>query len=145
MRSSVRVFGEPDAGELPPRLRIEEIAIAYPRMTIGRRQRASAQYHLIDHEFAVVLAERPGLRPIARIGRIGGARPLPYEPKGVSDLAAAGGYLPFRLARQIFSDPTRECIGLVVAHVAQRRRRIDRAQSAERHRQPRPVNLSPVA
>ena len=61
-------FGEPHAAELPTRRGIEEVAVAHALVTLRRRQRRAAQHHLIDHEFAVVLAERPFRRAVAWIG-----------------------------------------------------------------------------
>ena len=81
-------FGEPQAAELPARRRIEEIAIGRPRMTVRRRQRRAAQYHLIDHELAIVFAERTGLGLITGIRRIGAAGPLPHLPNASSSAPA---------------------------------------------------------
>ena len=52
------VLRQPQPAELPARRRIEEVAVAHARMAFRRRQRAAAQHHLVDHELAVVFAER---------------------------------------------------------------------------------------
>ena len=110
-----------------------------------RRQRRAAQDHLVDHEFAVVFAERARRRPVARIWRIGAARPLPDDAEGVAEHAAFGRDLPLGFGRQILAGPARERVGLVIADVTDRRARIDRAQAAERHREPCAVDLAPIA
>ena len=94
---SVLVFGEPQAGELPAGRRIKEIAISQARMPGRRRQRRAAQYHLIDHELAVVFAERAGRRPLAGIRRIGAARPLPDHAECIAEHAACWPRFPTRL------------------------------------------------
>src|SRR5690606_4508542 len=71
------VPGQPQTGELPPVMGVEEVAIAGPRMPRRRDRRAAAQHDLIGHELAVVLAGRPGRRTEARIGRERAGRPLP--------------------------------------------------------------------
>src|SRR6185437_1923206 len=72
---------QPDAGELPARRRMEEIAIARAHVSNGRRARAAAQYPLPAHELAVVFAERTGGRPVARIAQVRAGCPLPNIPE----------------------------------------------------------------
>src|SRR5476651_1139068 len=90
-RRNSHAICEPQARELPARRWIEEIAIARARMPNGRRKRRAAQHHLIDHELAVVLAERAFRRAIARIGRRGAARPLPHRAVGVVEQTKSRG------------------------------------------------------
>ena len=93
------VVHEPDSAELPARRRIEEIPIARARVPVRRRLRASAQHHLVNHELAVVFAERIRRRAIAGIGQIGAARPLPDMPNASSrSLRALRSPIPARLA-----------------------------------------------
>src|SRR5215475_3149701 len=74
---SFDIIHEAQPAELPARRRIEEIAVARARVARGRRLRAAAQDQLVDHELAVVLAQRAVRRAVARIRQIGAARPLP--------------------------------------------------------------------
>ena len=53
--------------------------------------------------------------------------------------------LPLLLGRQVLAHPARERVGLVVAHMADRRGRIDRPQARERQRMRDAVDLAPVA
>src|ERR1700744_1853036 len=64
--------------ELPTRVWREEISIGSADVRPRRRNRAAAQDELIAHEFAVVFPQRARRRPIAGIGEIRAARPLPY-------------------------------------------------------------------
>src|SRR5712671_5290763 len=105
---SVGVVGEPYTAELPARRRIEEVAIARARMARGGGVRAAAQHHLVDHELAVVFAERAGRGAEARIGRIGAARPLPHDPEGIIEETRPGRDFPFGSTRQILAGPARE-------------------------------------
>src|SRR5947199_8859752 len=82
---STSIIRQTQPGELPARRRVEEIPVARARMARGRRMRAAAQDHLVDHEFAVVLAERAFGRAVAGIGRVGAARPLPNHAEGIVD------------------------------------------------------------
>src|SRR5258706_8109067 len=78
LQSSLRdIIQQPQAAELPARRRREKIAVARTRVTLRCRMRAAAQHHLVDHELAVVLAERAVRRAVARVGQIRAARPLP--------------------------------------------------------------------
>ena len=92
----------------------------------GRRQRRAAQHHLIDHELAVIFAERAGRRLVAGIGRIGAARPLPDHAEGVAERAGVRRNLPLAFGRQILAGPARERIGFVVTDMADRPGRFDR-------------------
>ena len=109
-----------------------------------RRQRRPAQDHLVDHEFAVVLAERAGRCAIARVWRIGTPGPLPNDPEGIAQRAAISGHFPLSLCRQILASPAGKSIGLVIAHMTNRLCRIDRAQTAERHRKPGTIDFAPI-
>ena len=59
------MVNEPQAGELPAVVRVEKVAIAQARMAIWSCRRTATQHHLVDHELAVVFAQRAGLRAIA--------------------------------------------------------------------------------
>src|SRR5262245_42119990 len=107
--------------------------------------RAAAQHHLVDHELAVVLAERALGRAEARVGQIGAARPLPDRAEGIVEQACARGHLPFGFGRQVLAGPAREGIGFVVADVADWEIWIDRPTPAERERMPDAVVLAPIA
>src|SRR5262249_60850290 len=140
-----RVSGGPYAAELPARGRIKEVAVAYAGVARGRGVRAPSQHHLIDHELAVVFAERAGRRTVARIGRIGAAGPLPDDPEGIVDDGRARRDLPFGFGRQVLAGPSGQGVGLVVADMNDRRVRFDRLQSRRRELQPGAVGPAPVA
>src|SRR5579871_1901267 len=65
------IAGQADAAELPARIRREEVAIGPARMAARSSARCAPQDHLVAHELTVVFTERPGRRPIARIGDVG--------------------------------------------------------------------------
>src|SRR5260221_13486921 len=65
------IVGQPDPGKLPARFRREEIAIGGPGVGKRSRTRASAQHHLIAHEFSVVLSQRALRRLVTGIRKIG--------------------------------------------------------------------------
>src|ERR1700730_2219772 len=102
-------------------MRIKEVAVRDTAMSGGSCKRGAAQHQLIDHELAVVFAERALDRPIAGIGGIGASRPLPDDPEGVVEMAGASGDFPFHLGRQMLSLPARERVRLVIADMADRR------------------------
>src|ERR1700677_872184 len=102
---SVIESAQPQPAELPAPRGAKEVAIRRPGVTLRGRQRRTAQYHLIDHEFAVVFAERARLGDVVRIRQIGAARPLPYRAKGVFEGAGLCRDFPFRFARQVLAGP----------------------------------------
>src|SRR5215471_3370732 len=112
------VLNEPQPAKLPARVRIKEIAIACARMPGRGGVRAAAQYHLADHELAVVLPERALRCAVARIGQIGAAGPLPDHAEGIVE--EIGARLPLRLGGKMLAGPAGEGVGLVVAHVHDR-------------------------
>src|SRR5690349_12147448 len=69
---------EPDPGELPPRVRGEEVAVRRADVPLRRRAGAAAQHHLPGHELAIVFAERARQRHEPPVGQIGAGRPLPH-------------------------------------------------------------------
>ena len=111
-----------------------------------RRVRGAAQHHLVDHELAVVFAERAVGGAIARIGRIGAARPLPHDAEGVVDQPVRAPRLPIRLRS---ADPCRSSARTHRPRSSSRGRpaRPDRParRPAERQREPGAVDLAPVA
>src|SRR5580698_7421608 len=145
MMVSVFVGGQAQAAELPARRRIEEIAVGRAGMPGGRRERRAAQYHLIDHELAVIFAQRPGRRLVPGIWGVGAASPLPDDGVWVNQPSASGSSLPFGFCGQILACPSRECICFVIADMTSWQSRIDRAQTAKRHRMPDAVDAGPVA
>src|SRR5262245_8807158 len=84
-RASARVLnvlGEANAEELPPVVRIEEVAVARADVPGRRDARTAASDPLVAHEFAVVLAERAVERPEPRVRAIGRSAPFPnVSPK----------------------------------------------------------------
>src|SRR6476661_581478 len=101
-------------------LGIEEVPVGDAAMSFRGCKRGTAQHQLVDHELAVVFAERALDRPVAGIGGVGAARPLPYDPEGVVEMAGPRGHLPLHFGRQMLAAPARERVGLVVADVADR-------------------------
>src|ERR1043166_2950272 len=102
-------------------VRIEEIAIGDAAMPLRSCKRGAAQHQLVDHELAVVFAERALDGAVAGIGRIGAAGPLPDDAESVVELAGTRRHLPFHLGRQVLAAPARERIRLVVTDVTYRR------------------------
>src|SRR6516162_6527346 len=94
----VGVVGEAQPRELPAMMGIEEVAIGDPAVSGRRCQRRTAQHELVDHELAVIFAERAFDRAIARVGRVGAARPLPDDPESVVESAGASRNFPFHFA-----------------------------------------------
>src|SRR5579885_428695 len=125
-------------------MRREKIAVAETGMAFGRRQRTAAKNHLVDHELAVVFAERAFERAIARVSEIRAPRPLPDNAEGVGQETVSRGYFPFEFGRKMLAGPARERVGLEIADMANRRVRIDRFQSAERKLMPFAVDFPPV-
>ena len=60
-------------------------------------------------------------------------------------MAGAAGHLPFHFGRQMLAAPAGECVGLVIADVADRTCWIDRLHACQRHDMPFAVDLTPVA
>ena len=134
-------------------------------MRARRRAAAAAQHVLVGHELAVVFAERAFERPVARdrassaddvhsqtspyhcasCGACGGPRMVAagFDEVAFDRLAARRGF-PFGLGRQPRFAPARVGVGFVVAHVAHRRRGLERPQARQRHLVPRAVDLRPV-
>ena len=80
-----------DAGEHPPRRRREEVAVRAAGVARGRRQRAAAQHLLVDHELAVVLADRAGRRAEPGVRRVRAGRPLPRRAVPPVAVGVVGG------------------------------------------------------
>src|SRR5918995_413289 len=98
--SSIAIVRQPQARELPARRGREEITVACTLMTFRRRERTSAQHHLIDHELAVVFAQRACDRLVAGIRRVWTLRPLPDTAEGIGERTGARGHFPFGFAWQ---------------------------------------------
>src|SRR5664280_1339983 len=71
------VSSQPQTGEGPAGGRGEEVAIGGPGVTRGCHTRSSPQHVLVDHELAVVLADRPGSSLEPGVGAVGRRGPLP--------------------------------------------------------------------
>src|SRR5690348_16932798 len=136
-----RVRRLPHAAELPARRQIKKIAIARAYVSGRSRARTAAQYPLPTHELAVVLAERTGGGPVARITHVGAGRPFPHvaehlerlraiavcrqwtQHAGTDEIAFDGNVVshrfPFHFGRQPRAGPAREGIGFEIgrAHV----------------------------
>src|SRR5258708_24100954 len=97
---------------------IKEVAITDTAEPGGSCKRGAAQHQLIDHELAVVLAERALDRPIAGGGRIGAAGPLPHDPERIVEVAGAGGDLPLHLAPPTLAAPPPKPVRLILPDMA---------------------------
>src|SRR4029077_13034465 len=82
---------------------------------------------------------------VTGIWRVGAARPLPDDAEGVGEQFLLNRDFPLGFRRQMLAGPPREGIGLVIADVTDRQRRVDRAQPTERHREPGAVDGAPIA
>src|SRR5450756_402103 len=102
-------------------MRIEKVAIGHTAVSGRSCKRGATQHQLIEHELAVVFAERALAGPVAGVGGVGAAGPLPRDPEGVVEMAGAGGDFPFHLGRQMPAAPACERVGLVIADMADRR------------------------
>src|SRR3981189_3497921 len=80
---SAGVIGEAQSRELPTMVWIKEVAIGDTAMPVWSCKRGAAQHQLVDHELAVVFAERALNGTVARIGGVGAAGPLPHHPERV--------------------------------------------------------------
>src|SRR5260370_9208557 len=108
---------------------IKEVPIGNTAMPVRSCKRGAAQHQLVDHELAVVLAERAFDGAVAGIGGVGAAGPLPHDPERVVELAGPGRDFPFHFGRQVHAAPPREGFGLVIADMAARGSGIDALRS----------------
>src|ERR1700730_6231137 len=106
-------------------------------MALGGGERRTTQHHLIDHELAVIFAERALDRTIAGVRQVSAPRPLPDDAEGIGNEAGASRDFPFLFAWQVLARPARVSVGLVIAHMTNGRGGIDRLRAAERHLLPR--------
>src|SRR5687767_13303344 len=84
------VAGQPQAGELPALVGIEEVAIAGPDMAARRGAASAAKNELIAHELAIIFADRPLLGPEARIGKEGASGPFPDVAEHLAETGCCG-------------------------------------------------------
>src|SRR5450759_1136924 len=82
LKKSGGVVGEAQSRELPAMMGIKEVSIGDTAVPARGCKRGTAQHQLVDHELAVVLAERALDGPVAGIGGVGAAGPLPHDPEG---------------------------------------------------------------
>src|SRR3546814_5325052 len=75
-------------------MRIEEVAVAGPRMAPGRGARPTLQHELAAHELAIIFADRAFYRSEAGIGQIGGAGPFPDIAENVAQAVSRAGRAP---------------------------------------------------
>src|SRR5439155_27206637 len=115
------VFRQSEAGELPAGVGREEVAVRRADVPRGRGARPAAEYQLVAHELAVVLAQRAGRRAVAGVRDVWAARPHPHvavertpvasgvQAFGVEEVAAhfprRGRRLPLELRRQAGPGP----------------------------------------
>src|ERR1019366_10598596 len=109
------VVGKAQSRELPAMMRIKEVSIGNTAVSFRSCKRRAAQHQLVDHELAVVFAERALHRPVAGIGGVGAAGPLPDNPERVVEMAGTGGDFPFHFGRQMLAAPARKGVRLIIA------------------------------
>src|SRR5713226_3700158 len=99
---------------------IKEVPIGNTAMPVRSCKRGAAQHQLVDHELAVILAERAFDGPVTGIGGVGAAGPLPQDSEGVVEVAGSSCDFPFHFGRQMLAAPARERVRFVIADVADR-------------------------
>src|SRR5690606_7646531 len=160
-----KVLRQPEAGELPLLVRVEEVPVARPRVAARRRAAGPLEHPLSRHELAVVLADRARRRLEARIGQVGGAselpavaeqrrpaarqrRPRPVELVARRRVVILSDRLPLELGGQPGARPGRVGIGFEVRDVRDRSPGVANLPSAMREVLPlEPVErrLDPLA
>src|SRR3954468_8999142 len=80
------VVGEAQSRELPAVVWIKEVAIGDAAVPGRGCKRGAAQHQLIDHELAVVFAERALDGAISGVRRVRTAGPLPDDAEGIVQL-----------------------------------------------------------
>src|SRR6202030_978029 len=126
-----------------------------------------AQDLLADHELAVVFTKRSGRHPVAWIGQISALGPFPNIAEHLAGppIRARSGRqgpqrtrgkrvsgrrnahcrnLPFEFGWKSIARPARESVRLIIAHMRDWSRTIDRPHTFKRHREPLPVALLPI-
>src|SRR6266404_6608700 len=124
---------------------IKEVAVGKTAMPVWGCKRRAAQHQLVDHELAVVFAERALNGTVAGIGGVGAAGPLPHDPERVVEMAGSPSDFPLHFGRQMLAAPARERVGFVIADVADGGGRVDGLQSGQGHDLPFARYLAPVA
>src|SRR5687768_11337972 len=108
---------QPYTRKLPPQVRVEKVAVCRAAVAFGCCDGRAAQDHLVDHEFAVVLADRTCGFVEARVGKI--CRVGPFPTKAPVEFAACR--FPLKFCRQAHALPFRERGGFVIRNVTDRR------------------------
>src|SRR3954471_24761055 len=117
-------------------MRIKEVAIGDTAVAIRSCKRGAAQHELVHHELAVVFAECALDRPVAGIGGVGAAGPLPHDSERVVEMPGARGYFPFNLCRKVLAAPPRECIRLEITDMEKGSGRFYRLKPRQGHAPP---------
>src|SRR5215211_2775297 len=114
-------------------------------MSRGRRDRGAAQNPLIAHPLSVVFADRTNRWRVPRIRNVRTLSPLPPVTEQLLDFRnSARSDLPFCFGRKSMPCPARICIRFVIAHMTNRRVRIERSHPAEGEFSPGTVLLLPI-
>src|ERR1700687_2959943 len=98
-------------------MRIKEVAIGNTAVAFRSCKRRAAQHQLVHHEFTVVFAKRALDRPVAGVGAVGAAGPLPDDPERVVEMAGSCRDLPLHFGRQMLAAPARGGVSLIIADV----------------------------
>src|SRR4029077_19587273 len=105
-----------------------------------RGERCTAQYHLIDHELAVVFTYGPRGGTVPRIRPIGAGGPLPHMSGQFADVGTLANGLQLCLGWQSSIHPARIGIGFVPTDVAHWRVGIERAATTQPHLPADPIH-----
>src|SRR5690348_3189272 len=99
------ILGQAQPGELPARLRGEEVAVAGAHVALRRGAGTAAQHPLAAHELAVVLAQRAWQRTEAWIRYVGRGGPFPRVAVHLGEARAARRLRqPWRAVEQVALD-----------------------------------------
>src|SRR5680860_1116646 len=149
-RVPLRVGREPEAGELPALMRIEEVAVSSPDMAFRCGARAALEHELVAHELAVILTDGAGGGLEAGIREVGACRPLPHVTEHLGrTVAGFGGHgtkmicaevtplngealrrdFPLELGRQPVAGPAGEGVRLEIADMGDGCCRVDRPEA----------------
>src|SRR3954447_13526020 len=151
-------------GELPARVRREEVAVRLPAVAPRSRAARALEHQLPAHELAVIFADCAIRRGEAGVGSESALSPFPdvtehpvTRPRGnrtgrVQLVAEArigrrGEAFPLCLRRQSRPGPAGECVRLIITDVCDGSGPVDVAAAAERELavRPAPVKRSPDA
>ena len=131
---------KPYASKLPPKWRVEEVAVGGAAVISRSSYRRTSQDHLAHHELTVIFPDGALFLFEARIWQIGTLSPFPSFPP--SEPSGCG--LPFPLGGQSAPLPGGICHGFVIADMTNRLVFIQQPQTSQRILVPLTFNKMPV-